>query len=175
MGSPGVVAVMPRESGTILFVYGAPDPASAHALEAQGLRLCLARQHSEALARAAEVPDQYAESARIEHAPFGFWLVDALRPRTIVELGAHHGFSYFVFCQAVLRLQLRARCFAIDSFEGDEHAFKINGKALRIRKTLVFEDAVGRQAQRLTALEDPTDEQLTTLIADDLAPVGAAL
>ncbi|MEN3377152.1 MAG: hypothetical protein V7604_2507 [Hyphomicrobiales bacterium] len=68
------------------------------------------------------VPDQFADSAWTEHAPFGFWLVDALRPRTIVELGVHHGFSYFVFCQAVRRLQLQARCFAIDSFEGDEHA-----------------------------------------------------
>jgi hypothetical protein len=47
------------------------------------------------------------------------------------------------------------------------------GNARFIRN--LFEDAVGRQAQRLTALEDPTDEQLTTLIADDLAPVGAAL
>jgi len=37
----------------------------------------------------------------------------------------------------------------------------------------VFEEAVGRQAQRLTSLADPTDEQLTTLIADDLPPVGA--
>jgi O-antigen biosynthesis protein len=68
------------------------------------------------------VPDQCADSAWIEHAPFGFWLVDALRPRTIVELGVYHGFSYFVFCQAVRQLQLPARCFAIDSFEGDEHA-----------------------------------------------------
>jgi len=47
------------------------------------------------------------------------------------------------------------------------------GNARFIRN--LFEDAVGRQAQRLTALEDPTDEQLTTLIADDLAPVGATL
>jgi hypothetical protein len=68
------------------------------------------------------VPDQIVDSAWIEHAPFGFWLVDALRPRTIVELGVHNGFSYFAFCQAVRRLQLQARCFAIDSFEGDEHA-----------------------------------------------------
>ena len=37
----------------------------------------------------------------------------------------------------------------------------------------VFEEAVGRQAQRLTSLTDPTDEQLTTLIADDLPSVGA--
>jgi hypothetical protein len=68
------------------------------------------------------VPDQFTDSAWIEHAPFAFWLVDALRPRTIVELGVHNGFSYFVFCQAVRRLQLKARCFAIDTFEGDEHA-----------------------------------------------------
>ncbi len=39
----------------------------------------------------------------------------------------------------------------------------------------VFEESVGRQAQRLTALEDPTDEQLCTLVADDLPPVGASL
>ena len=45
------------------------------------------------------------------------------------------------------------------------------GNARFIRN--VFEEAVGRQAQRLTALEDPTDEQLCTLIADDLPPVGA--
>jgi hypothetical protein len=67
-------------------------------------------------------PDQFADSAWIEHAPFGFWIVEALRPKSIVELGVHNGFSYFVFCQAVRRLQLQARCFAIDTFEGDEHA-----------------------------------------------------
>jgi hypothetical protein len=47
------------------------------------------------------------------------------------------------------------------------------GNARFIRN--VFEETVARQAQRLTALEDPTDEQLTTLIADDLPAVGAPL
>ncbi len=47
------------------------------------------------------------------------------------------------------------------------------GNARFIRN--VFEEAAGRQAQRLTALEDPTDEQLTTLIADDLPPIGGPL
>jgi AAA lid domain/ATPase family associated with various cellular activities (AAA) len=37
----------------------------------------------------------------------------------------------------------------------------------------VFEEAVGRQAQRLASLADPTDEQLCTLVADDVPPVGA--
>jgi hypothetical protein len=68
------------------------------------------------------MPDLMTGSAWLEHAPFGFWIVDALRPRTIVELGVHGGFSYSVFCQAVQRLNLAARCFAIDTWRGDEHA-----------------------------------------------------
>ena len=68
------------------------------------------------------MPDLINGSAWLEHAPFGFWIVDALRPRMIVELGVHGGFSYSVFCQAVQRLHLAARCFAIDTWRGDEHA-----------------------------------------------------
>jgi hypothetical protein len=68
------------------------------------------------------MPDLINDSAWLEHAPFGFWIVDALRPHMIVELGVHGGFSYSVFCQAVQRLHLSARCFAIDTWRGDEHA-----------------------------------------------------
>jgi hypothetical protein len=68
------------------------------------------------------MPDLMTVSAWAEHAPFGFWIVGALRPRTIVELGVHRGFSFFVFCQAVQRLHLAARCFAVDTWIGDEHA-----------------------------------------------------
>jgi Methyltransferase domain len=57
----------------------------------------------------------------LEHAPFAFWLIEALRPRTIVELGTHGGFSYFVFCQAVQRLGLATRCWAVDTWKGDVH------------------------------------------------------
>src|SRR5262249_58709804 len=54
------------------------------------------------------------ESAWLEHAPFGFWLIDAVRPRVLVELGTDGGFSYGTFCQAIDRLGVGTRCYAVD-------------------------------------------------------------
>ena len=69
------------------------------------------------------VPDQLGpQFAWLEHAPFAFWLIEALRPRVLVELGTHGGYSYFVFCQAIQRLKFETRCYAVDTWKGDSHA-----------------------------------------------------
>ncbi len=68
------------------------------------------------------LPEHMVTSAWLTHAPFAFWLVDVLRPRSIVELGTHLGFSCYVFAQAVQRLGLDSSISALDSWEGDDHA-----------------------------------------------------
>lgn len=50
------------------------------------------------------------------------WLVRIARPRLIVELGTHYGYSYFAFCQSVQEAGLSTQCRAVDTWQGDEHA-----------------------------------------------------
>ena len=61
-------------------------------------------------------------SAWYGHVPFAYWIVTALRPNRIVELGTHNGVSYAAFCDAVSRAGLDTRCFAIDTWQRDNQS-----------------------------------------------------
>lgn len=58
----------------------------------------------------------------IGHIPFAAWLMRTLQPKIFVELGTHTGNSYFSFCQARKEGDLETTCFAVDTWQGDEHA-----------------------------------------------------
>lgn len=67
-------------------------------------------------------PLQVPPSAWVGHLPFAFWSVEEARPRILVELGSHNGTSYLGFCQAVARCGYDTKCFAVDTWQGDEHS-----------------------------------------------------
>lgn len=67
-------------------------------------------------------PPRIVLSAWLEHAPFAFWIMSALRPNSVVELGTHNAFSFFTFCEAAERLGLPTTLWAVDTWEGDDHA-----------------------------------------------------
>ena len=60
------------------------------------------------------------------------------------------------------RFQMRARLLSIgDDFwietEDGRKAYRVDGKALRIRQTFVLEDASGREVAKLDAMSHPRD------------------
>lgn len=61
-------------------------------------------------------------SAWLQHIPFAFSLTQMLRPLSFVELGTHKGDSYLAFCQAVAALNLPTKCYAVDTWAGDEYS-----------------------------------------------------
>lgn len=67
-------------------------------------------------------PHRRAFTTWVDHLPFGYDLVAALRPRKIVELGTHNAVAYFTFCQSVQEHNLDTLCYAVDTWRGEEHA-----------------------------------------------------
>ncbi|OZB03270.1 MAG: hypothetical protein B7X67_17480 [Rhizobiales bacterium 39-66-18] len=58
-------------------------------------------------------------AAFVEHFPFGFWLVDTLRPRLAVSLGGRTPNPHLCFLQIAARLDLPTRCVAVSGWDGD--------------------------------------------------------
>lgn len=71
-----------------------------------------------------------APSTWTGHIPFAMFLTSILKPKIIVELGAYCGTSYCAFCQAVRELEIDARCYAVDTWEGDTQSGFYGGEIL---------------------------------------------
>jgi glycosyltransferase involved in cell wall biosynthesis len=88
----------------------------------------------------------------LEHIPFAFWLVENLRPNTLIELGLGSGNSYCAFLQAVRTLGLATQCVGISPERGE--AVESTGRAA---------------LDELKAYHDPLYATFSTLVRGSLA------
>lgn len=67
-------------------------------------------------------PRVYGVGAWTDNLHFAYDLIATLQPRLFVELGTDRGESYFAFCQSVAEHRTGTRCFAVDTWRGDQQA-----------------------------------------------------
>lgn len=60
--------------------------------------------------------------AWVGHMPFASWLMKEISPEIFVEIGSHIGNSYFSFVQSAHENRISCKCYAVDTWKGDEHA-----------------------------------------------------
>jgi hypothetical protein len=69
-------------------------------------------------------------SSHIAHLPFYFWLLDAIRPRLIIDLVAGRPDDYLAFCEAIKQLDYGADCFGLtdifDKRDSEKDASSLN-------------------------------------------------
>ena len=114
----------------------------------------------------------FPETAWWGHLQFMFSLVDLLRPRRFVELGSHHGTSFFAANQAAQRLQLAMDAIAVDSWEGEEHTGRYDSSVFdgfcEVLKNRGYEQAIPLKMYFDDAMEFFEPESIDLLHIDGL-------
>ncbi len=66
-------------------------------------------------------PRHTTPSPWLDQIPLLFWLIETVKPRTVVQFGLGDGVGYLALCQANQLLGKRAACFAVDN---DDHPLR---------------------------------------------------
>jgi len=74
------------------------------------------------------------------HVPFAFWLLDAARPRLVVQLGPGPANALLAFCQAIDRIGIGSStsCFAVSDGDGDGLDGNVDPRNVTESSSLLF-------------------------------------
>lgn len=86
-------------------------------------------------------PRFIANTPLMQHVPFLFWLVGAVRPRNIAVCGGGNGVAAFALCQAMDKLNIAGRCLGIGFWtDGDDGKAGPVPAALRDHASQLYDD-----------------------------------
>lgn len=106
------------------------------------------------------VPKYQPDTESLEYGPFAMWLVQAMQPQRIVELGSHSGYLYFAMCEAVLEGGLKTDCFGVSAWG--------KGKYANHQKNSIFDTviATNKEFSHFSRLLQETSTDATSDIED---------
>lgn len=135
-------------------------------------------------------PRYLKPSPILSQVPFLFWLTEMARPSCAVYLAPGEGVGYFALCQAVDKLNLDTRCFAVSGSDAPDAALQAGMVAHNEEFygdfSFVETQSPGRLRRRLgtgavdlLVIEAPLDLAMLTELEDDwlpaMAPGGAVV
>ena len=94
-------------------------------------------------------PKRMVFSTWVDHLPFAYDLVEAIRPKMTVELGVYNGLSFFTFCQSLIEndIEGEATChYLIDLLEPYSVSVSRIGFGLPSGGSVLYADSVTLQS-----------------------------
>ncbi len=80
--------------------------------------------------------DQIDTFGWLGHTHFAYDLISQYKPEKVVELGTHWGVSFFAFCQAAKDHSPTTKLYAVDTWQGEEHAGRYDEKVITLVKKI---------------------------------------
>lgn len=108
-------------------------------------------------------PRHVTRSAMLMHVPYLFWLMEVVRPTTVLQIGLDDGLAYMTLCQAVERTGLKTSVLGVPNFD-DAQAEARLPEPFHARHEIEYSDFSSLTQQDLASISEGYPHGLDMLV-----------